>query len=193
MKLDEPSGHMPDIPVSSPHHEPPCVPDSGSERGGRRVRPDEAAQRAFRAELAAAANPTAPLALNQTIAIRRSTDQCVLILDLYNLEPKYGGPFPVIHKPRANTPSYLSVTFKPQHVAEQSFLLTDDAAHALKPQPDGTPRSDPGAAPSAPPVDSAWSGGTQLVFIVPDGLLRPLSSNPLHYDTATLLNSVDSR
>ena len=136
-------------------------------------------------ELPSAANPTAPLALNQTIVIRRALDQCLLTLDLYNLEPKYGGAFPVLHKPRANTPSYLSVTFEPQHVAEQSFVLTDDAAHALKSQPDGAPRSDPGTAPSAPPVDSAVAGGSQLVFIVPDGLLDPGSPNPLRYDTAT--------
>ncbi len=139
-------------------------------------------------ELADAANPLAPKALDQTIVINRALDQCLLTLDLYNLEPKFGGAFPVLHKPRANTPSYLSVSFQPQHVAEQSFVLTDDAAHALKAQPDGTPRSDPGTAPSPPPVASAVAGGTQLVFIVPDGLLDPESPNPLHYDTATLLD-----
>src|SRR5262249_56520097 len=83
--------------------------------------------------------------------------------------------------PLANKPSYLTVTFRPQHVAEQPFLLTDDAAHALDPQPDGTPRSDPSTAPAAPPVDSAVAGGTQLVFIVPDDRLDPISTNPLHF------------
>ncbi|HEX4520005.1 MAG TPA: hypothetical protein VH063_10535 [Gaiellaceae bacterium] len=139
-------------------------------------------------ELAEAADIQAAVTPTTSIAVRRSLDQCVLTLDLYNLEPKYGGAVPVLHQTNTKQPSYLSVTLKPQHVAEQSFILTDDAAHALKAQPDGTPRTDPGAAPTAPPVDSAVAGGTQLVFIVPASVLDPNTAHPLPFDTATLLN-----
>jgi hypothetical protein len=131
-------------------------------------------------ELPQSANLMATPALTKTISIRRPDDQCVLVLDLYNMEPDFSGPTPIIRQPHTNELSYLSVTLKPQHVAEQSFILTDSAAHALKAQPNSTPPTHSSLPPSAPPVDSVVAGGTQLV--------APNTGSPLAFNTATLLN-----
>ncbi len=139
-------------------------------------------------ELPQRATLLATPALTKSIAIRRPEDQCVLVLDLYNMEPDFSGQAPIIRQPHPNQPSYLSVTLKPQHVTEESFILTDAQAHALKAQPGSSPPTHSSLPPSAPPVDSAVAGGSQLVFIVPSNLLAPNTTTPLAYETATLLD-----
>ncbi len=127
-----------------------------------------------------------------TVTVRRVEDQCVLTMEFYNLQPDFTQSPPALAQVSPYLETLLVVTFPPQSVIEDAYVLSAPPglspepapAHGLAPPTPSLPTS----SPATPPVNAYLAGASRVAFLIaPAGT----TVGPIPLETSSLLDWVD--